>query len=304
MDKKLLCPKMDVVFHALFREKNIDDLSNFLSAILKEDVKVTTIDKNRYVDIGTSNEKLGIMDLRAELKGNEQCNIEIQLNYYSDMKKRMLYYWSDNYKRQLKTGKGYNSLQKTISILILDYTLDILNDFEDVGIKWQIRDELTGKKVLTEDLEIVILELPKVMKLYNMCPNNKAYQWLMFLDNPNSKEVGAIMKENKEIKSIADTLEQVSGDERLRRIAELKEKAILDEKAALDYATEKGIAEGFEQGRAKGRAEGHAEGLTEGREEGRNTLISNMFKNGATIESLEKLTGLDKFKLNEILKHS
>ena len=94
--------------------------------------------------------------------------------------------------------------------------------------------------MLTEDLEIVILELPKVMKLYNKYPNNEAYQWLMFLDNPNSKEVGAIMKENKEIKSIADTLEQVSGDEKLRRIAELKEKAILDEKAALDYATKKG----------------------------------------------------------------
>ena len=78
------------------------------------------------------------------------------------------------------------------------------------------------------------------MKLYSKYPNNKAYQWLMFLDNPNSKEVGAIMKENKEIKSIADTLEQVSGDEKLRRIAELKEKAILDEKAALDYATKKG----------------------------------------------------------------
>ena len=78
------------------------------------------------------------------------------------------------------------------------------------------------------------------MKLYNKYPNNEAYQWLMFLDNPNSKEVGAIMKENKEIKSIADTLEQVSGDEKLRRIAELKEKAILDEKAALDYATKKG----------------------------------------------------------------
>ncbi len=283
MNKKLLCPKMDVVFHALFREKNIDDLSNFLSAILREQVKVTSIDKNRYVDIDTVDEKLGIMDLRAELNGKKQCNIEIQLNYYSDMEKRMLYYWSDNYKRQLVTGKGYNTLQKTISILILDYTLDILKDFEDVGTKWQIRDELTGKKVLTEDLEIVILELPKVMKLYNKYPNNKAYQWLMFLDNPNSKEVGAIMKENKEIKSIADTLEQVSGDEKLRRIAELKEKAILDEKAALDYATE------------KGRAEGLAEGMAQF-----NALILNMFKNGATLEQLEKFTGLDRKKLEEI----
>ena len=283
MNEKLLCPKIDVVFHALFLERNIDDLSNFLSAILREEVNVTSIDKNRYVDIDTVDEKLGIMDLRAELNGKKQCNIEIQLNYYSDMEKRMLYYWSDNYKRKLVTGKSYNTLQKTISILILDYTLDILKDFEDVGTKWQIRDELTGKKVLTEDLEIVILELPKVMKLYSKYPNNEAYQWLMFLDNPNSKEVGAIMKENKEIKSIADTLEQVSGDEKLRRIAELKEKAILDEKAALDYATE------------KGRAEGLAEGMAQF-----NALILNMFKNGATIEQLEKFTGLDRKKLEGI----
>ncbi len=282
--KNLLCPKTDVVFHALFREKNIDDLSNFLSAILKEEVKVTSIDKNRFVDISVADEKLGIMDLRAELKDGVQCNIEIQLDYFPNMVKRILYYWSDNYKRQLVASKGYNSLKKTISVLILDYTLDILKNFEDIGTKWQIRDEITGKTVLTEDLEIVILELPKVMKLYRNFPNNKTYQWLMFLNDPNSKEVSAIMKENKEIKSIADTLEQVSGDEKLRRIAELKQKAMLDEKAALDYATEKGIAEGI--------AKGHAQ------------LISNMFKNGATIESLEKLTGLDRKELEEILASS
>ncbi len=89
------------------------------------------------------------------------------------------------------------------------------------------------------------------------------------------------MKENKEIKSIADTLEQVSGDEKLRRIAELKEKAILDEKAALDYATEKEI--------------------DQGREKERYLLITNMFKNGTTLEQLEKFTGFNKAKLNEIL---
>ena len=293
MDKKLLCPKLDVVFHALFREKNLGVLSNLLTAILKEEVHVISIDKNRYVDIESPDEKLGIMDLRAELKGGVKCNIEIQLEYFPNMLKRLLYYWSDNYKRQLVVSDGYNSLKKTISILILDYTLNVLNDFEDVGTKWQIRDELTGKRVLTEDLEIVILELLKVIKLYNKYPNNKTYQWLMFLDNPNSKEVGAIMKDNKEIKSIADTLEQVSGDEKLRRIAELKEKAMLDDKAALDYATEKGLT--------KGRAEGLAEGMVKGIEKERHMLITTMFKNGATIDSLEKLTGLDKKELEEIL---
>ena len=109
------------------------------------------------------------------------------------------------------------------------------------------------------------------------------------------------MKDNKEIKSIADTLEQVSGDERLRRIAELKEKAMLDDKAALDYATEKGIAKGIEQGRTEGLAEGIEKGKAEGFEKGKNTLITTMFKNGATIDSLEKLTGLNRKELEKIL---
>ena len=101
------------------------------------------------------------------------------------------------------------------------------------------------------------------------------------------------MKDTKEINSIADTLEQVSGAEKLRRIAELKEKAMLDDKAALDYATEKGLT--------KGRAEGLAEGMVKGIEKERHMLITTMFKNGATIDSLEKLTGLDRKELEEIL---
>ena len=71
MDKKLelLSPKLDVVFHALFREKNKNLLACLISDVLNQKVKVITTDKNRYVDIKSANEKLGIMDLRAELDG-------------------------------------------------------------------------------------------------------------------------------------------------------------------------------------------------------------------------------------------
>ena len=65
---KLLEPKLDVVFHALFREKNKDLLGALTSDILREEVKIKTTDKNRYVDIEEADDKLGIMDLRAELE--------------------------------------------------------------------------------------------------------------------------------------------------------------------------------------------------------------------------------------------
>ena len=65
---KLLEPKLDVVFHALFREDNKDLLGALTSDILREEVKIKTTDKSRYVDIEEADDKLGIMDLRAELE--------------------------------------------------------------------------------------------------------------------------------------------------------------------------------------------------------------------------------------------
>ena len=52
------------------------------------------------------------------------------------------------------------------------------------------------------------------------------------------------MKENKDINKAIDELEQVSGNEKLRRIAELKEKYIRDEQASIEYAQDEGYKHG------------------------------------------------------------
>ena len=72
---KLLKPKIDVVLHALFREENKELLGELISDVLGEKIKVVTTDKNRYVNTREVKEKLGIMDLRAELEGRNamQC---------------------------------------------------------------------------------------------------------------------------------------------------------------------------------------------------------------------------------------
>ena len=242
MDKKeLLSPKLDIIFHALFREENKDLLGALISAVLEEKVKVLTTDKNRYVDTKEAKQKLGIMDLRAVLEGGMQCNIEIQLQSQKYENERILLYWADTYKRQIKRGDDYEVLNKTISIIILDHEVEILKGIEELGTKWQIRDNKTGKRVLTDRLEIVIIELPKARRIYKQDKDNKISQWMMFLDAPNDKEVSKIMAKNKDIRKAIEELEQVSGDEKLQRIAELREKAIRDEHAAMSYATEKRI---------------------------------------------------------------
>jgi len=65
-DKQLLKPKIDVVFHALFRRANNTILEAMLSAILEQKVKIVS-NLDRHLDIATADEKMGVMDLRVEL---------------------------------------------------------------------------------------------------------------------------------------------------------------------------------------------------------------------------------------------
>ena len=301
---KLLLPKLDVVFHALFREENKDILGVLVSDIIKEEVKIKSIDKNRYVNIIEADDKLGVMDIRADLENDTNCIIEIQLKPCKNEPERILYYWADAYARQAKRGEKYKILKKTISIAILDHELEALKGIDELGVKWQIREELTGKRVLTDRLELIIIEIPKAIKLYAKMPQNPICQWMMFLDNPNQKEVASIMEENKAIKKAIGELEQVSGDEKIRRIAELKEKYIRDEQASLEYAKDEGYKTGKEEGMKAGIEEGMKAGIEEGmkagRNEGKNEIAKNMLKENLSIELISRLTSLSQEEIEKL----
>ena len=72
---------------------------------------------------------------------------------------------------------------------------------------------------------------------------------MMFLNEPESMEVEEIMKENKEIEQAKITLRELSEEEENQRIAELREKHILDTQDIYETGIEKGIALGKKEGR-------------------------------------------------------
>ena len=248
-NKPLLKPKIDVVFHALFREETKHLAEGLISDILGEKIKVKTLDKDKDTSRRTEEEKLGILDLRTELKGGNICNVEIQLVEKQHEAERFVWYWAKTYGRQLVRGDSYDKLHKTISIIILDHEIEELKGMEELGIKWQIRDSKTGKRILTNHLEIVIIEIPKAKRIYKENGKDKISQWMMFLDEPNEKEVFRIMEENKKIKEAVEELKIVSNDEELRRIAELREKAVKDEYATLALGIERRNGEGERTGK-------------------------------------------------------
>lgn len=241
--------KKHIVFHSLFRVGNEEITKAIIEAVTKEKIESINLNNDRHIIGRYANEKTGILDLKAILNNGTICNIEIQLADNKDTAERFLYYWSRIYSSQLIKGEKYKKLNKVIGIIILDYKFEKTKEIESIRTKWKVKEVLTGKEIeLTDVLELYILEIPKAKKILEKEPNNRLAQWMLFLDDPNESEVSRIMEENKEIKKAMNELEEMSEDEELRRLAELKEKAIIDENLAKIYNREYGKKEGIKEG--------------------------------------------------------
>lgn len=184
-------------------------------------------------------DKLGVLDIIAKLNNLELCHIEMQLGDQDSIIDRILYYWGRTYTRQLHSGEKYDDLQKTIAILISDFNIAGLEELQ-YHTSWKVIEEKYRKTILTEKLEIHIIELPKIAKLYQN--NDNLLDWLFFLDNPKSERVIERMKENKDLQQANKKLEQLSNDEHMRRMAEWRESAIIEHNSAIHTGYQRGLS--------------------------------------------------------------
>ena len=243
---KTLSPKLDVVFQALFGEVGNESITKgFLETILERKIDSIDLSRNPILRREFKDEKLGVLDIIAKLDENEICNIELQIVDKKNIIERILYYWSRLYSRQIKSGEDYKILQKAIVILITDFKIENLEEL-DYHSRWKIMEDKQGKKIiLTQKLEIDIIELPKIIGKEKEQDN--LLDWLYFLENPKSERVTKKMKENENLKEAVKKLDNLSEDEKMQRIADLRQKAIMDEKAIYEKGLEKGIMEGSQK---------------------------------------------------------
>ena len=251
---KTLSPKLDVVFQALFGEVGNESITKgFLEAILERKIDSIDLSRNPILRREFKDEKLGVLDIIAKLDENEICNIELQIVDKKNIIERILYYWSRLYSRQIKSGEDYKILQKAIVILITDFKIENLEEL-DYHSRWKIMEDKQGKKIiLTQKLEIDIIELPKIIGKEKEQDN--LLDWLYFLENPKSERVTEKMKENENLKEAVKKLDNLSEDEKMQRIADLRQKAIMDEKAIYEKGLEVGIEKGIMEGSQKEKIE-------------------------------------------------
>jgi predicted transposase/invertase (TIGR01784 family) len=164
MEKPLMSekinPRIDIAFKKIFgTEENKDLLISLINSIVGEEdhvVDVTLL--NPYNQKNFKNDKLSILDIKAEGDHGKKFNIEIQITDEADYDKRALYYWAKLYAEQLKERDDYGTLEKVIGIHILNFT-SIL-DSEKYHNAFHITEKETGIHYFKE-LELHTIELKK-----------------------------------------------------------------------------------------------------------------------------------------------
>ncbi len=88
-------------------------------------------------------DKMGIMDVKAVLNDNIQCDIEVQVVSQDDIEKKLIFYMSKEYTKTISQGKKYGVLNKTIAVLIADFELKNIEGLPKYASKWNFM----GKKL-------------------------------------------------------------------------------------------------------------------------------------------------------------
>ena len=290
--KKLLSPKQDIVFQVLFGEKGSENITKeFLEAILHEKITKVNLDRNPILRSMKPKSKKGILDVLVEIDDKEKCNIEMQVGDREDIIPRILYYWARTYIRDLKSGEEYDKLQRTIVVLIADFELQELKEL-DFFTDWALIEKKGRKAILTDFIDVIIIEIPKIYRLKGTENEDKLLEWIYFLDNPNSEVVNRIMENNNGVKEAKEKLQDMSNDIIMQRLAEWEESAKHDKAYIKKMARRKGLQEGIQKGMQKGLEKGHKDEKFE--------IAKKMKQKGIELATIMELTALTKEEIENL----
>lgn len=223
-------PLNDFIFKKIFGEKgNEDILISFINAVLKrtneEPIAEIEIIDNKQLTKDIINDKTGIIDVRARTVKGENIDIEVQLTDQGNMDKRTLFYWGKMYLENIKQGEDYTSLEKVITINILDF--DYLKT-ESYQSSFHLWEDVEKDYMLTDMVEIHFIELPKFRRKQNKnYKDNAIERWLAFLekDIPEAT-LKELMDLEPAIKKAEKRIEYLSSDEETMNIYWERERSL------------------------------------------------------------------------------
>ena len=246
----LMSPKVDFVFKRIFGNPEMPEiLISFLNAVLgyiDNDRIVSVYILNPNIDKKSIDDKYSILDVRAKANDDTIIDIEIQIANNSDMVKRTVYYLSKLIEEQIFEGDDYTKLKKSITINVVNFIV-VQNDRVHNAFLFK---DIDTHQVLTDVAQIHFLELPK-LNTNGIMPNELLKDWLLFIENPEDKEVSMIAEQIPEIKKAYNQLNVLSHNKEERYLYEQRQKSLHEKVSSLNHAHRKGFNEGKLEGRGE-----------------------------------------------------
>ncbi len=196
-------------------------------------------------------------------------------------------YWGRLYTSQLQKGMPYSSLHKTITINLLNFVMfPEYEAFHTTGILWNQQQQ----KKLSDDIEIHIVEIPKLMQQWRneqVNPWEDSFvRWLLLLPANEDERLtqtleDIAMNQDPILQKAMNKWERMSQDSSFRQAYEAREKALMDEAAKFAHARNEGKKEGIQQGKIQ--------------------IINGMHELGVPIETIAKASKLSVDEVERIL---
>ncbi len=202
MNRKLVSKSNFVLRKVLNTKENIDIIKDFIEAILEIDIEKIKLNeylrkKEKYLP---SEENFGVLDCRIQTKEGENFNIGIQYVDGIYIQTKMLLYYSQIHLNQLEYDDN-REFARTITINLLDF-----NYFETQNYEKKISIETNEKNVKSKEIELYVIELPKVK--YSNDKMNRKKEWIIYLEGSNIEKIEKIKEENKYICELDKQLEK------------------------------------------------------------------------------------------------
>ena len=250
-------PTNDFFFKKIFGSAGSEKITtSLLEAILKIDITAIDLDKNPITEKDVLDDKLGVMDIRLEINGNIDCDVEMEMVNRGNIEIRLMRYVSKIFIRGLKVGEDYIEAKDSIAILVANFELDKHKEVKKILTEYEMREKNYGNIVLTDKIKVYILELPKIERMKSEDKNLNL--WIKFIKDlevkklADNKEKDEKLEETiKAIQEAKEKYEELCQDEHARYIAELREKYVEETASVRQMGYEEGLETGQEKEKKK-----------------------------------------------------
>ena len=230
------------------------------------------------------------LDVKCLTQNGSVVIIEIQLQGNSRFPERILYYWAANYSKLLKHGEKYDELTPVISINLLNFNLDKTKNIHSCYMLY----EMNNKKLLTDHLQIHIIELKKFKK--NMLAKD-LNSWLKIFTSKNLEaSMSEIVKEKPIMEEVQRKYNNFVKSKLMMMEYEKKEAYLYGNQIMMEEERRLGKEEGIKQG----KEEGIKEGMQKCTKEALILTAKNMKNKNMDIKLIREITGLNIEEIEKI----